>query len=482
MRVQIFDDADRLIFQSPQRAFAAADAQAATDAVLQAIPAVQDSDQDRVPDEAGDVSFATQPVTPNLGTQNDLAAVIFNALGRAYLNAGHTQVGCRLVERAAELRMRMFDPNHPAMAESLQMLARIQRDEGNQVEAEALIRQALAIQTKLGGTGSLSAIPLLWELAVIQSFQFQLDAAESTVLEALRIIERYGFERTDPYMTRLWQILGRVRLGRGDYAGAIEVLGWARDRAAQQQGIDCLERASVMNEIGVAQAELGQVAAGEANIREAIRINEAVNSKHPNLSAMYVNLARVLEKKGSEFHPEARQAYLRAMAVSASTRGKDHPYYAFDQANLAGLEFVTGNLPAAHALLQQALPTFRRRTELGKEHTAAALLSLARIYLESHTPENKSSRPVTVTDPLSHALEAIQEAIEIFRDERGEGSVEHAYSRAVLGRAKYLLQPASAEAHDLLAHSHRIILKKCGQGSRYDGILSKWIENAMGAA
>ena len=482
MRIQIFDDADRLIFESPQRAFTSADAQAATDAVLQALPSDPDGGSDLGADATADVSFAVQPVTPNLGTQNDLAAAIFNALGRAYLNAGHTQVGRRLVERAAELRTRLFDPNHPAMAESLQMLARVQRDEGNQVEAEALIRQALAIQTKLGGITGLSAIPLLWELSVIQTFRFQLDDAEQTVLEALRIIERYGFEGTDPYMTRLWQILGRVHLGRGDYAKVIEVLGWARDRAALQQGAESFEYASVTNEIGVAQAELGQIAEGEAKIREAIRINEAVNNKHPNLSAMYVNLARVLEQKGPEFRAEARQACTRAMAVSACTRGKDHPYYAFDQANLAALEFGSGNLTAAHTLFQEALSTFRRRAELSKAHTGAALLSLARIYLESHAPESSSSRPVSVEDPLRRALDSAQEAVEIFKHERGDGSVEHAYSCAVLGRAKYLSTPRSNEARALLADSHRILVDKCGAGSRYAETVSKWIRDTTGAA
>lgn len=444
------------------------------DAILQSV-ADADSTGSRAEDDDG--SFPVQPVTPDLETQPDFAATIFTTLGRAYLNSGHLKLGQQLIQRALQLRRQLYGDSHPAIAESMQMIARIHRDDGNLVEAEEAIRQALHMQTQAGQAEGMAVVPVLWELAVIQCAANQLPVAEKTVADAMGIIERFQFERIEPYVPRLWEVLGQVELARGRYAEAAELFAKAMERSALQLGTQSHEYASYVHQLAVARHELGQIEEAEAGFREAIRIYESVNNHHPNLSPKYVNLGQLLLQKGPQFFDEARSSFRRAMAISAHTRGKEHPFYAYDQLNLGRVEFEVGNLPAAHELLQEALHTLRGRTELSKAHVAAGLVMLARIYLESHTSENAKGL-IQSADGLHRAQACAEEAVGIFGVEFGEQSVERAIASAVLARGRFMQSGASVETRALLERSYRIIQQAQGPTGRYTLIVAKWNADA----
>lgn len=419
-------------------------------------------------------------VSPDLQTQPELAATIFNALGRAYLNRGHLQLGRQYIDRGLQIRQKFYGDEHPAVADSLQMQARIHRDAGMLDEAEVAIRRALGIHSRVA-KGTVAVAATLWELAVIQLEKNELAAAERSALEGLDILEKLYLEHSDPHVPRLQDILARIHSYRGEHSRAAEIYASVLDRVAKKVGKKVPKYAAYLANLGTVEQARGNLHEAEACYREAIDVYEGVNAWHPNLSGFYVNLARLMRSKGADFFAEARKYYRKSMDLNERTWGRDHSHFGYDQLSLGILEFECGNLPEAYRLIEDALRVFRLHSS-SSSHAASALTILARICLESYEPDRPTVHAPPVTQaPLKTAEDALTEAIPFWRKELGESSVEHMTALAALGRTWFLLGDR-ARAAKSLRESYPVIMQVRGAASKIAIQVRRWVDEAGSTA
>jgi tetratricopeptide (TPR) repeat protein len=95
-----------------------------------------------------------------------------------------------LAERALEIREKALDPDHVAVALSLNVLAFLYDKQGRYADAEPLYKRALAITEKALGPGHPSVALSLTHLALLYKAQGRIADAELLHKRALAIVEK----------------------------------------------------------------------------------------------------------------------------------------------------------------------------------------------------------------------------------------------------------------------------------------------------
>ncbi|HEV8333104.1 MAG TPA: tetratricopeptide repeat protein [Steroidobacteraceae bacterium] len=417
-------------------------------------------------------------MSPDLETQPELAASIYNAAGLAYFNRGHVELARKHIERALEIRRSFYGDEHPAVAESLHSRARLHRHDGDLRAAEADIRRALGIQTRVDGRGSLAVAATLWELSVIQLEALDLVGAERSAQEGLRNIEQLYLEHCDPHVPRLLDVIARVRSSRGEHTQAAEIYSRVLHLVAEKQGKEHPKYAVYLANLGSVEQARGNCDEAEECYRRAMSIYERVNERHPNLSGVYANMGTLLQETGAERHHEARSFLRKALLLSETIWGREHHFHAYDQYNLARLEFDAGNVEEARQLAEAALQTYSVKQPDGG-YTAGAMMLVGRAILDDAARDESSAPSAT---ELQRAKALLGDAMPIMRREYGERSVPFALARGLLGRTRFLLGDKSAEPAKLLAAAHACASELGGADDRIAQQLAGWMQDAQQSA
>lgn len=429
----------------------------------------------QLPDDTRAQDGAPAFMSPDLETQPELAASIYNAAGIAYFNRGHIELARKHIERALELRRGFYGDEHPAVAESLHSRARMHRHDGDVKAAEADIRRALGIQTRVDGRGSLAVAATLWELSVIQLESVDLAGAERSAQEGLHNIEQLYLDHCDPHVPRLLDVIARVRSSRGEHTQAAEIYSRVLHLVAEKQGKDHPKYAIYLANLGSVEQARGNLEEAEECYRTASAVYERINERHPNLSGIYANMGTLLQAHGSERQNEARSFLRKALLLSESIWGRDHHFHAYDQYNLARLEFDAGNVAEGRRLAEAALHTYGSAQPDGA-YTAGAMMLVGRAILDDAARDDGNA---PTGAELARAKALLSDSLPILRREYGERSVPFAFARGLLGRTRFLLGDASAEPTKLLASAHACASELGGAEDRIAKQLAGWLQDAQ---
>jgi predicted HTH transcriptional regulator/tetratricopeptide (TPR) repeat protein len=137
--------------------------------------------------------------------------------------------------------------------------------------------------------------------------------------------------------------------------------------------------------------ELGFYASAQPYLERALAISESIlGSEHPDTASSLNNLALLLQAKGD--YTAARPLYEHALALRESVLGADHPDTAGSLNNLALLLQAQGEYAAARPLYERALAI--SEAVLGAEHpdTASSLNNLA--FLLQAQGDYAAARPL----------------------------------------------------------------------------------------
>lgn len=170
-----------------------------------------------------------------------------------------------------------------------------------------------------------------------------------------------------------------TRADLGDYAGALA--GFRRARAAGGEGMSAALRSRLLVGIGQAQSALGDTAAADRTMREALRRDlargavargdVALDNEVLGINAFYAG------------QPErARTLIERALALRLDLEGANSPSVNDNRNTLAAIAFSRGDLAVAEQLFRANLATDER--VLGRDHpdVAATLNNVARALLD----------------------------------------------------------------------------------------------------
>jgi tetratricopeptide (TPR) repeat protein len=331
-----------------------------------------------------------------------LAAELCNAAGRALQYAGDLRAARPWYERAQAIREQSLGLDHPDTAWSLNNLGELLVEQGELDAARPLLERALAIRERVLGPDHRDTAATLHELAFLLRTQGELAVARRLYERALAIWER-------------------------------------------AVGPDHPRTASSLNGLGALHRDLGNLAAAKHLYERALAIRERVmGATHPDTAMSLNGLGSLL---GAQGNLEAAKPLLeRALAIREQSLGLDHPDTAWSLNNLAGLLVKQGELDAARPLLERALVIRERTLSPNHPRIAWSLRSLAQVFHAEGDLDGARTlyeRAVAIQDRVQgpeHPDTAIthQDLARLLRDQGDPAAARPLFERALAIRERVL--------------------------------------------
>jgi tetratricopeptide (TPR) repeat protein len=326
-------------------------------------------------------------------------------LGATFVGLGKLDAAERHLTRALDLQRTLLGHRDPSLAETLTELARLRYQQGLYAEGEAAIREAIAIRADDAGSPTGSDEPAVAlvvphqhdsDLSMLAGFRrLQGDAlgAEALYREALALErERPDVDTLAGTLKDLGGLLGQMdrpeeglalvgealALLRGEYgeqhvfvANALNTQAillqkqgdlaeaesaWWQVLALQQALLpdDHPDLANTLNALGNLLRQAGDPAGAEPLLREAlVRRRALLGERHPLTTSAMNNLALALQALGQR--DEAQALFRQALALRRELLGPDHPDVATVLGNLAVSLADSGDLPCAREAAGEAL-------------------------------------------------------------------------------------------------------------------------------
>lgn len=338
-------------------------------------------------------------------------------------------------------------------ARALAGLAQIQRARGNIPEADRLARRAGDALTEGRDPDPIAALEVALETADSSGCR----DPEAEIRRALGLATAIANESVRRAATvRVLRALGGHQRQRGRYGEAASTLRDALSVASVRFGANSLERAGVLNDLGV----VSKFAGAWADAARCYAKVQAIQDRHglagsPDRATLLHNLGGLEHARGDleRAEPFTRQG----LELHAQTLGDDHLATDLDRVALAAILDGKGKSSEARDLLETAIPRLQARLGAHPE-VAVALNNLGaiaqrggdldraeRCYREALTI--KSTRAGVDSPTLAATLNNLGTVL------RRKGSLEEA--SAIYARAIALLEGVVADDHPTLQALHR---------------------------
>jgi tetratricopeptide (TPR) repeat protein len=251
----------------------------------------------------------------------EAAQLLYQAGAFLFFHGFHTQ-SQSFHQQALTIRKQVFGSDHPVVAESLNTLAILSRNQGDYEQTERFHQQALAIREKTLGPDHPDTVLSLNNLGVLYRSQGKYEQAEPLLLQALNIREKLlGSEHPDTLMS--FVNLSKLYLEQRKYEQAEQLL------------------------------------------QQTLATSERVLGPGNPLVAQNLNLlARLSYEQGD--NEQAETLWKRSLAILEKALGAEHPASAESLNNLAVLSFAQGRYTQAQSFCQRALSICEKT--LGSEH------------------------------------------------------------------------------------------------------------------
>jgi serine/threonine-protein kinase len=315
-----------------------------------------------------------------LGSEPAIQARMLEALGQIQLRLGRYRDAGRMIDRAYQIRRRVFGDRHPETAQSYRSMALVLRTDSRAREADSLYRLALAIQREQLGDESPAVAETLLDLAWMDVALGRLDSAQIHSEEAVRI-RQVALGPDDPLVADAQMILARTQWRNVDYAGAEATTKAAIALRKTALGPRHPQTAAAMVQLGDLYREfLRRPAQAESLYREALAIQtETLGDDNMYLVHVLGSLAILRSEQGDHAESEALRRW--GLRLNRTILGETHPGVAQAMIFLAQELQAQGRLDEAAALATEALALHRRIRGMDHVGTAGTLHSLAEIRL-----------------------------------------------------------------------------------------------------
>ena len=303
-------------------------------------------------------SFKGQPV---------VEADVLEAIARTYHGLGEYADAERLLRSALATRVAAEGREADRVAETLTTLGGTLQVERKADESEALLREALAIREKRHGKKSAEAAAALNELARTLVAKSAYAEAEKLAKQGLAIRERI-FGPNSREADESHRTLCSLYTEQEDWKRALEE---GSRQVAILRGLhdDGPELGGALNDVAVAQTQLGDYAAAEKTFGEAMDINKrALGEDHPEYASGLENLGNIWYRKGE--YSRTAENLEKVLAIRRRALGDDAEPVGRTMANLGSVYMGAGNDAAALVKFQEARD--RLTKFLGPDHPDVA--------------------------------------------------------------------------------------------------------------
>jgi serine/threonine protein kinase/Flp pilus assembly protein TadD len=305
----------------------------------------------------------------NLRDQPEVQAEMFTVIGRTYERMGLYGKAIPLLERALAIGRSELGAD-VRVAQSLNDLGVLQRQQGRLPEAETMLRESLTLRRRLLGPQDKDVAVTLVELARTLEDRGRSNEAEPHIREALAIRRKlFGDEHRETATSK--NELGMYLFRRGDLAGAEPLLRENLATNLRLLGPDHPNTSSSKANVALLMSAKGDPAGAEVLLREAAAVNRRVFGEG---RVEYVqtlnNLAAAVELQGR--FDEAQTLLEQCVHVAAPQLGNEHPRVLTYIVNLARVRILRGDGAAVESSLRQVLSARQRLYPAGDWRIAQA--------------------------------------------------------------------------------------------------------------
>jgi serine/threonine protein kinase len=372
--------------------------------------------RDREPTVRNILDAGAERVRNELGDQPDLKAEMLTVIGRVYQRLGLRDRAKPLLEEALSIGRRPGAGATPRLAQTLNDLGVLTREQRDLDGARALLEESLAMRRRLFGNEHKDVAVTLVELGRVFADRGLGDRAEVLYREALEIRRRI-FGEVHRETSTSQAALALVLLNRGELATAEPLFREALETSRQVLPDDHPNVASGWNNLGLLLLEKGDFVAAEPMLRQAFAIRrKQFGERHASNANSMSNLAASLREQGR--YDEATALLNDAIAFTREGLGENDPSLGRLHDQLGRVYLARRDWTTAETLLRDALIRQQHASPPGDWRVAATKSALGAAIV-----------PVQRFDEAERLL---TEAANVLKDVPGRQGREAAATRARL--------------------------------------------------
>lgn len=369
-------------------------------------------------------------VHKELDNQPELQAATLTVIGRLYERLGFYRESVQLLDNALALRRAVLRAPHQDIAKGLLYLGRARLSAGTFDEAEAPLREAVAMWEALPAFEEEKAASQI-ALANWLRNKGQYAEAESLYWSAYAIQQDLA-DRRD--LAQTISALALLKQSEGEYETADSLYRAALAMQRQVLGVDNLDIVTTLVNLAVLHGDRAHFATADSLYRAAFDMQRRLlGEAHPDVAKTLNNWGHMSEVAGNL--EQAEQLHRQALQIKQEQLGEAHPSLAYSYVGLATVLQKQGNYGEAEALYRQALAI--DRAAYGPAHQEVAN-DLRQLALVLHSQGN-----------LTEADRTFAEALQIYRSQPSNNPIP--LSTTLLGRARlWMAQGQHSAAEPLL--------------------------------
>jgi len=312
--------------------------------------------------------------------QTEFYARTLNNLAELYVDAGDDTTAEALHAQALTILESTLPADDPTIADSLSNLAQIYGRQGRYTDAERLLRRALSIDEQTVGTGHFVYALHLGNLAAVLHALGQHAGSLRLLRRALDIIYASMGRNHHLFADTLCKVAS-INRTIGDYTEAERLYREALEIQHASLG-RTIRVAGTLDQLASLYTEMGKRREAEAVLAQAQHIRTARGQPDDSLSSL-VKRAQLSSTTGDL---DAAESLFRQVAEIEETMGDNYSPLAATLNNLAEVLKHKGNVHEAEALYQRAL-TIQLATS-GADHPNHATIqhNLAMLYAATERP------------------------------------------------------------------------------------------------
>ncbi len=308
-----------------------------------------------------------------------LQASMFSTLGEAYQRLGQLDRADVLLRRALDGRSAASGADSSQYAESLTQLGLLRRDQRRLDEAQALLRQAAALEQEARIHGA-EADLTQWALGSVLTLRGQYRESEKVLKDVVAAEGQNGRGDTQQMADALSQ-LADVYFYLNDYNRSAEINRKALSIYRRTSGDGHPTIAHVMNSLGHIAFDQGHFQDAENDFRTSLALDERwYGSTHPAVAEDLTAMAQVFSHTGRE--PKARDALLRSLAIEEHTYGHKHSSVALTLNDLGSLAYNRDLDDEAEADFREALAIWREVYGDRHQFVGLAYANLTGVFMD----------------------------------------------------------------------------------------------------
>jgi serine/threonine protein kinase/tetratricopeptide (TPR) repeat protein len=385
-------------------------------------------------------------------------ADMMETIGRVYMSLGLTEQARPQLEGALEMRMKLFEGDHPAKASNLAALGQQELAAGRLDAAQKHFEQALAMNQRLHGKQHRGVAASLLDMGQMLKVKGDNNGAEKYLRESLGQFAAIEGEQS-ARVSRVLDELAQIMEQRGDPAAAEKFYRRALSVNRAAFAKDHPQTAHLMHNLAVVlQSQNKMAEAGPLFESSLAQLRKVLGEKHPDTIDALGNYGHYLLAAGDVTGAEA--VFRRALALNVEVRGKQHAYVGYDRTNLGRLLQGKGDHAAAEAEFRAALAIYKDALPGNHLYVGSALSGLAQSL-------NEMGRP-------AQAHESIARALAIYRNSMPAAHPAIATAEAIEARS-LALQGQFAKAEPMLIASYERLKESLGESDSHTKNASTWL-------